>query len=501
MIELLRHMNIEIRINDLSGTKKHTNYIGWGPRPAWIRQVDGLDPLQVFLKNNGSEGGGLVTFFPADSSGDPDMYNPTEELRNLTLTNTGNPDDWVKFFIAGAFVQYIGEGFASSRDRDTGIGVYDARTNNLLSTTKLMVRVRKNANYLTDDERRDFLEAIMYLNTNQGSELPWKNFQDMHVGNTSTEIHGRSCFLPWHRAYLINLERVIQSVEIQQANGNIKTYAHVTIPYWDFFKKAENLFSKDFLGFADATGIVQFNPSNPLVNWSTNLSVVAHDILLGPKLRRSHKLYNMDDYPWDPQQTASIIYTTNDANWRNFNRTEEATLHDFSDYERFALTGGRSNRNKSLEGTPHGAAHISWGGPLMDSGYSPADPLFFMLHCNIDRLWAKWQWLNNYRFDSSDVNSYDRQGTGNPGPSPSAETFGNYTEDTMWPWNGDDQPPRPKPASWGELPDSPCVSAPGGMPKVEQMIDFHGQHSQNPNDQLGFDYHDVPLDYPEQEVV
>jgi hypothetical protein len=24
----------------------------------------------------------------------------------------------------------------------------------------------------------------------------------------------------------------------------------------------------------------------------------------------------------------------------------------------------------------------------------PKDPLFFMLHSNVDRLWALWQWIN-----------------------------------------------------------------------------------------------------------
>ena len=491
-------MNIEVRINDQSGTRRHTDYIGWAPRPAWIRQTDALDSVKVNLKNNGNEGGGQVTFFPSNADGNPDMFNPSDELSELKLPNSGNPDDdWVKFFIAGKFDHETGHGFASSRDKDTGIGVYDSITGNELFTKKLMVRVRKNANELNDNERRDFLEAIMYLNTRHGSSLLWKNFQDMHVDDSSAEIHGRSCFLPWHRAYLINLEREIQAIEITQANGNVKTYAHVTIPYWNFFEKAENLFTLNFMGVADDSGVVQFSPSNPLVNWNTNLDDSSP--ILGPKLRRAHKIQNQDEYPWNPQLTASPIFT--DSSFQNANRTEFDTIHDFDDYERFALTGGNSNGGKSLEGTPHGAAHVSWGGPIMRIGYSPADPLFFMLHCNVDHLWAKWQWINNYRFDPEDINSYDRQGRGGRIGPTTDDNVGNYTEDTMWPWDGDQMSPRPGLSTWGQLPDSPVVEAPGGVPKVKQMIDFHGQHSQDPADHLGFDYIDVPLDYPEEDLA
>jgi tyrosinase len=32
-----------------------------------------------------------------------------------------------------------------------------------------------------------------------------------------------------------------------------------------------------------------------------------------------------------------------------------------------------------------------WVGGTMQSGYSPADPIFFLNHWNVDRIWAEWQ--------------------------------------------------------------------------------------------------------------
>ena len=44
----------------------------------------------------------------------------------------------------------------------------------------------------------------------------------------------------------------------------------------------------------------------------------------------------------------------------------------------------------ALEFGPHGAVHIAIGGD-MNSPASPTDPLFFMHHANVDRLWYQWQ--------------------------------------------------------------------------------------------------------------
>jgi tyrosinase len=105
--------------------------------------------------------------------------------------------------------------------------------------------------------------------------------------------------------------------------------------------------------------------------------------------------------------------------------------------------------------------------------------LFFLLHCNVDRLWAKWQ-RQNARFDSTVAASF----FGDPN-----NPVGHNLADTMWPWNGITTPPRPPTAPGGTLAPSPCVSAPGGQPRVRQTFDYHG--SINAASRLGFDYDDV----------
>jgi hypothetical protein len=44
----------------------------------------------------------------------------------------------------------------------------------------------------------------------------------------------------------------------------------------------------------------------------------------------------------------------------------------------------------ALENGPHNAVHNAIGGD-MTTAASPTDPLFFMHHANVDRLWYQWR--------------------------------------------------------------------------------------------------------------
>ena len=134
---------------------------------------------------------------------------------------------------------------------------------------------------------------------------------------------------------------------------------------------------------------------------------------------------------------------------------------------------------RGMEGNPHGTAHTRWGGSISSIPTAAKDPLFFLLHCNVDRLWAKWQRQNN-RFNPAQAASYDSN-PGNP--------IGHKLPDTMWPWNGVTGAPRPPTAPGGAMASSACVSAPGAQPRVQSSLDYQG--SVSANSRLGFDYDDV----------
>lgn len=66
------------------------------------------------------------------------------------------------------------------------------------------------------------------------------------------------------------------------------------------------------------------------------------------------------------------------------------TVYDRADWDR---TSAQTFRN-DLEGWRGGGMHNrvhGWIGGDMGRGHSPNDPIFFLHHCNVDRIWAFWQ--------------------------------------------------------------------------------------------------------------
>src|SRR5262249_21744042 len=152
-------------------------------------------------------------------------------------------------------------------------------------------------------------------------------------------------------------------------------------------------------------------------------------------------------------------------------RTEAQTLALGAQYAAF----------RTMEGNPHGSAHTSFGGSISSIPTAAKDPLFFLLHCNVDRLWAKWQ-RQNSRFNPAVVASFNNN---------NASPVGHRLQDSLWPWNGLTGGPRPPTAPGGTLAPSPIVAAPVLSPFVKDMLDYHGVIS--PASNMGFDYDDVQL--------
>lgn len=409
-------MAVVLHINNSSAV--NARYVGWAPARCRIRQTTpATSALRVKLSNAGTVG--KVVFYGTGAAPSPTSASSL----TVSLPATGA---WVSFWMGGQW------GSPSLNDGDAAVKVQTATlTPTTLLTRRLMVRVRKNANLLTTAERDRFVNALATLN-NAGAGM-FQTFRDMHVAASSPEAHGAPGFLPWHRAYLLDLERELQNID-----------RSVALPYWRFDQPAPNLFSQDFIGQTPALGsAVSFSPTNPLQFWKV-------DGVSGIQRR-----------PFFNQATgnASVI-------------NEASTLALGTNYAAF----------RTMEGNPHGSAHVSFSGSISSVPTAAKDPLFFLLHCNVDRLWAKWQWLGSH-FDPAATASYD---------SANANRIGHHLPDTMWPWNGVITPPRPPTAPGGGLASSPAVSAPGASPIVSSQLDFQGRIASGAR--LGFDYDDVP--YP-----
>jgi tyrosinase len=406
-------MKVELQINNSASVG--ARFVSWAPSPCRVRVTDptGATTRAVNVKITGvSAASAGAVVFRAGTTG----VFATSLTLSVPINGTSVP-----FFVAGKF------GRPSVNNGDVTI---EARAGtSLVGAVRVMVRIRKNANILTPGERDRLVSAFAQLN-NQGTGR-FTDFRDMHTNVTSPQAHGAPGFLPWHRAYLLDLERELQAVD-----------PSVALPYWRFDQPAPNIFTPEFFGVSDALGTVQFSPSNPLQFWKT-------DGVQG-------------------------------INRRPFFSTAAAPPGLRTEAQTFAL-GTQYPAFRTMEGNPHGSAHTSFGGSIASINTAARDPLFFLLHCNVDRLWAKWQ-RQNGRFNSAQAASYDSN-PGNP--------IGHNLPDTMWPWNGITSPPRPPTAPGGAMAASQCVSAPGPSPRVQSSLDYQG--SVNALSRMGFDYDDVPF--------
>ena len=408
-------LTVELQVNN--STVATARYVTWAPSLCRVRVTNPsgttTPTVSVKLSSVSAANGGAVVF----RSGSTGAFAST-----LTLSVPINGTS-VTFFAAGKLGQ------PSTNDGDVTIEARVGTT--LVGSVKLMVRIRKNAARLTTGERDRFISALARLN-NQGQGR-FVDFRDMHntATNVLTQSHGIPGFLPWHRAYLLDLERELQAID-----------RSVTLPYWRFDQAAPSIFTREFLGVANSTGTLQFSSTNPLQFWRTD---------------------NMPGINRSPQ------FNTNNAPPGLLNEAQT-----------IALSSAYTSFRRLMEGNPHGFAHTSFDGFIFNPATAPRDPLFFLLHCNVDRLWAKWQ-RQLGRFDPAVASSYDNSST----------RVGQRLADTMWPWNGITGGTRPATAPGGALAVSQIVAAPGASPRVSDTLDYHGAIAAAAR--LGFDYDDVPF--------
>src|SRR2546426_4376209 len=226
-------MKVELQIN--SSVSARARFVSWAPSPCRIRVTDpsgATSPTtNVQITGVSTAGGGAVGF----RGGTTGLFSNSLTLP-VPITGASVP-----FFMAGRF------GRPSVDNGDVRIEARNGTT--LVGAVKLMVRIRKNANTLTPGERDRFVAAFAQLN-NQGAGR-FTDFRDMHTSVSSPQAHGAPGFLPWHRAYLLDLERELQAID-----------PSVSLPYWRFDQASPNLFTPEFLGVSDALGTVGFSATN-----------------------------------------------------------------------------------------------------------------------------------------------------------------------------------------------------------------------------------------------
>lgn len=483
---------VEIEVNRTS--TDDDDYVTWAPTFCRARSIGAPNAASaVVLANDAAGAGGellfdpLVTPWPADTTA-------TQESLTLTLPADGS---WVEFAIAGKF------GHPSSADKDAVIVCREGSVRGpVIGRKRLMVRVRKDANELSRGERGRFLAAMRALR-NRTSE-GYVMFQEIHrlaSSISNDQGHTQPAFLPWHRALLLHVERELQEID-----------PSVTLPYWDWDAAAPNVFTEDFIGAGanpgatrGAGGALQepvFASTNPLNGWNTLLPFASGE------LRR--RTFNQTVAP-----DAGFFLPLDDP---------AAGDPDLMAYDDFGPRSSSDSFSWRQERDCHDYGHV-WNcgaGHLRRPERSAADPQFYLLHTQVDRQWAYWQWKKNragvlsgggVTFPAPE--HYDNAGAWDDS-GVTAWFRGAFLEDEMWPWNGasgpggagsrDDQPSNVVTPGGTNVADPPPAITATSFPaapieglwpaadvsvKVRHMIDYQGRF--DISGRLGFCYDDVPF--------
>ena len=317
----------------------------------------------------------------------------------------------------------------------------------------MALRTRKNQADLTSDERDRFVAAVKYMkqnNDSQGRNM-YNKYVAIHqysmltdaVGNMiNMWAHQRPGFPPWHRQLILDFENDLQAADSALHGGAASA---VTLPYWDWINYHSKkkflwwgkIWGDNFMGGdGDSSGKLSSGPFQAAPPDGTG-DFVAYYMpgvpLNGdpatPFLRRSFGK-GVGALPFQEQWDAAAAITTYDSD--PWDSTVGNTAGGVPSQPHFvglpsfrnAFEGWNAYDPNNPQPELHNKVHV-WVGGSMGPVSSPNDPIFFLHHCNVDRLWAQWQ-MNNPTVPFIP----DRSTPALTGPD------GHNLPDAMPPWDG-----------------------------------------------------------------
>lgn len=198
----------------------------------------------------------------------------------------------------------------------------------------------------------------------QTAAVSWSGFASVHGDLTTMNHcqHGNWYFLPWHRAFLMMYEKAV----IEHSGK-----ADFALPYWDWTRQRGYP-----VAFTERTW--QGRP-NPL------FSPAAGD---DPRQRRRGTL-SLADAEVGTSKMQEIFEANTLENFGGGRPFDESVTPPKRQDSLSHAWLGRAGTMSELESTPHNGVHVQIGG-YMELAASARDPLFFLHHCNVDRLWENW---------------------------------------------------------------------------------------------------------------
>ena len=196
--------------------------------------------------------------------------------------------------------------------------------------------------FLWEHSRKLKTEVIATLppEARDDAEAVWNGCQSHAYDPSDPEHFQQWYFLPWHRLMLAQFEGVIREVLQDE---------EFSLPYW-----------------------------NPVTGDPNDLIVPA--VFRDP----GTTLYNGTRWPWvNGGARIDVLY----KDWLNLSALNETFYID--------SPTGNLGFNPRMDQNPHFFTHFALGGDMAEFSTVGGDPMFYLHHANIDRIWESWNRLGN----------------------------------------------------------------------------------------------------------
>jgi peroxiredoxin/N-acetylneuraminic acid mutarotase len=253
--------------------------------------------------------------------------------------------------------------------------------------------------FLWEFARKKKTEVIALLPPDKQAfaEAVWNGCQAHPYNPSDPEQYQQWYFLPWHRLMLSQFEQTIREV-LQDED--------FTLPYWN-----------------PVTG----NPA---------------DLVLPAVFRDpGATLYDGTRWPW--VNGGERI----DTLWRDW-----LSLDCLNEKFYIDSPTGSLGFNPRMDQNPHFFTHIAIGGDMADFATVGGDPLFYLHHCNLDRIWESWNRLGNK--NPTDPRYLDRKfafGDGSGKRVDLSVSAGDRIAQLGYEYDAYEKAPQPRPESSKEL--------------------------------------------------
>ncbi|KAJ4985270.1 FAD-binding domain-containing protein [Stagonosporopsis vannaccii] len=268
--------------------------------------------------------------------------------------------------------------------------------------------VRKDWDSMSGKERKAYTTAVQCMLNSPSKSDPvlvpgarnrYDDFVAQHI-NQTLSIHGTGNFLTWHRLFVYSYEKALR----EECN-----YAGYQ-PYWNWFSYQNDLkqspvfdgsatsmsgdgsfvFHNGSVGGAGAIflpsgkggGCLQDGPFKGMI---ANLGPVS------PTMRGQTKVNGSLTY--NPRCLKRDLTTSASSNWLTVKNFLNLTTGDASMSIKLFQDEFQGRFSDGFLGL-HAAGHFSIGGDAGDIFSSPVDPVFFLHHAMVDRVYWLWQALH-----------------------------------------------------------------------------------------------------------